>query len=208
MRRALVIGGSLGGLFAGCLLHKAGWEVAVYERAMGDLTGRGAGLGVSREFLEMMRRVGAKFDASSGVSQREHVWMARSGEIVFRHRRNLMASAWARIYQPLRAALPGGIYRQGMALARLEQDDVVAPARRRPRAPEPCGAAADDHDRRHGRSAMTRATSAPQKNPWQRPISARVRRRSPSRSTGGIGLRSASRTSPRETPNSTNSSVP
>jgi 2-polyprenyl-6-methoxyphenol hydroxylase-like FAD-dependent oxidoreductase len=128
LSRAIVIGGSLGGLFAGCLLHKAGWDVTVYERALGDLAGRGAGLGVSREFLEMMRRVGAKFDESSGVSQREHVWMARSGEIVFRHRRNLMASAWARIYQPLRAALPTGIYRQGMALARLEQDEHAVTA--------------------------------------------------------------------------------
>src|SRR5919202_5678459 len=109
MKRALVIGGSLGGLFAGCLLHQAGWQVTVYERALGDLAGRGAGLGVSREFLEMMRRVGAKFDESSGVSQREHVWMARSGEIVFRNRRNLTASVWGSRYQSISAALAGGI---------------------------------------------------------------------------------------------------
>jgi 2-polyprenyl-6-methoxyphenol hydroxylase-like FAD-dependent oxidoreductase len=128
MRRALVIGGSVGGLFAGCLLHRAGHDVTVYERAAGDLAGRGAGLGISTELLEVMARAGASFDASSGVSQREHVWMERTGEIVFRHPRNLMASAWARVYQPLRAALPAGIYRQGMSLARIEQDAATVTA--------------------------------------------------------------------------------
>jgi 2-polyprenyl-6-methoxyphenol hydroxylase-like FAD-dependent oxidoreductase len=120
--RAIVIGGSVGGLFAGCLLHKAGCEVTVYERALGDLAGRGAGLGISAELVEVMTRAGAAFDARSGVAQREHLWMERSGEIVFRHPRNLMASAWARVYQPLRAALPAASYRQGMSLARIEQD--------------------------------------------------------------------------------------
>jgi 2-polyprenyl-6-methoxyphenol hydroxylase-like FAD-dependent oxidoreductase len=120
--KALVIGGSVGGLFAGCLLREAGWDVTVYERAIGDLSGRGAGLGISAELLEVMARAGAAFEASSGVAQREHVWMERSGEIRFSHPRNLMASAWARVYQPLRAALPAASYRQGMTLARVEQN--------------------------------------------------------------------------------------
>ena len=129
MSRALVIGGSVGGLFAGCLLRKAGWDVTVYERALGDLAGRGAGLGISAELIEVMARAGASFDASSGVAQREHVWMERTGEIVFRHPRNLMASAWARVYQPLRAALPPQSYRQGMTLARIDQDAKGVTAR-------------------------------------------------------------------------------
>src|SRR5438874_8975920 len=122
--RVLIIGGSVAGLFAACLLRRAGHDVVVYERAVGDLSGRGAGLGISAELMEVMARAGATFDATSGVSQREHVWMERSGEIVFRHARKLMASAWARVYQPLRAALPAQSYRPGMALARIEQDGV------------------------------------------------------------------------------------
>ena len=31
-RSAAVIGGSIGGLFAALLLHKAGWDVNIYER--------------------------------------------------------------------------------------------------------------------------------------------------------------------------------
>jgi 2-polyprenyl-6-methoxyphenol hydroxylase-like FAD-dependent oxidoreductase len=54
--------------------------------------------------------------------QRSHAWMERDGAIVFEHRRDLMASAWTRVYQPLRAALPPAVYRQGMTLERIEQD--------------------------------------------------------------------------------------
>ena len=42
---ALIIGGSLGGLFAAHLLRAAGWQVDVFERSTEDLAGRGAGLG-------------------------------------------------------------------------------------------------------------------------------------------------------------------
>ena len=42
--KALVVGGSLGGLFAANLLFRAGWDVLVCERAGEALSGRGAGL--------------------------------------------------------------------------------------------------------------------------------------------------------------------
>ena len=43
-RRALVIGGFLGGLFAANMLHALGWHVEVFERVADDLATRGAGL--------------------------------------------------------------------------------------------------------------------------------------------------------------------
>ena len=123
--RAIVIGGSVGGLMAALLLRKDGWDVTVYERAVGDLAGRGAGLGVSQELLDVMARAGARFEASAGVAQQAHVWMEKNGSIAYEHRRNLMASAWARVYQPLRAALPACAYRQGMAVERIEGQTAI-----------------------------------------------------------------------------------
>ena len=120
--RALVIGGSIAGLCAALLLRKGGWNVSVHERASGDLAGRGAGLGVSQELLDIMARAGASFAPSAGVPQRTHVWMERDGSIRFEHRRNLMASAWARVYQPLRTALPTEVYRRASILERIEQE--------------------------------------------------------------------------------------
>ena len=58
--RALVIGGSVGGLFAACLLREIGWDVAVFEKSAGDLSGRGAGLGLSSELFAVMRRAGVE----------------------------------------------------------------------------------------------------------------------------------------------------
>src|SRR4030095_3213150 len=54
MPRAGVIGGSLGGLFAGNLLHDLGWEVDIYERVPDDLASRGAGIGTHRELLSVL----------------------------------------------------------------------------------------------------------------------------------------------------------
>src|SRR3954470_22789081 len=110
--KAIIVGGSVGGLMAALLLRRIGWDATVYERAVGDLAGRGAGLGVSEELLEAMARAGAPFERSAGIAQSAHVWMEQDGSIAYEPRRNLMASPWARVYQPLRAALPAAAYRQ------------------------------------------------------------------------------------------------
>src|SRR3954463_8199508 len=72
-----------------------------------------------------MARAGAPFERSAGIAQAAHVWMERDGSIVHEHRRNLMASAWARVYEPLRAAIPASNYRQGMVLDRVEATTAV-----------------------------------------------------------------------------------
>ena len=43
-RRALVIGGSMSGLFSALYLRRRGWHVDVFERSTAPLTGRGAGI--------------------------------------------------------------------------------------------------------------------------------------------------------------------
>ena len=43
-QRALVIGGSMSGLLAAIMLDRSGWKVDVFERAPGELAGRGAGI--------------------------------------------------------------------------------------------------------------------------------------------------------------------
>src|SRR5205823_5008198 len=54
--RAVVIGGSVGGLTAALVLRDLGWDVHVFERSGSTLTGRGAGIVVQpatvRYFLE------------------------------------------------------------------------------------------------------------------------------------------------------------
>ena len=61
--RALVIGGSLGGLFAGNLLRRLGWDVDIFERSTQDLDSRGGGIVLQPDVVEVFRRTGIDLDA-------------------------------------------------------------------------------------------------------------------------------------------------
>ena len=54
-RRAIVVGGSLGGLFAANMLREVcHWDVDVYERVENDLAARGAGIATHDEMFHVM----------------------------------------------------------------------------------------------------------------------------------------------------------
>jgi 2-polyprenyl-6-methoxyphenol hydroxylase-like FAD-dependent oxidoreductase len=127
--RALIIGGSLGGLFAANLLHAIGWEVAIFERSKGDLAGRGAGLGTRAELFDVMRRVGIDFDRSIGTEVHSRIGLRRDGATICEVPIRSVTTAWDRIYQALRTALPADCYRAGMQLQSFEQDGCKAVGR-------------------------------------------------------------------------------
>ncbi|MFP3607397.1 NAD(P)-binding protein, partial [Paraburkholderia sp. SIMBA_053] len=54
-RKAAIIGGSLGGLFAANLLLRNGWDVDVFERVPDELSGRGAGIVTHAELFDVMQ---------------------------------------------------------------------------------------------------------------------------------------------------------
>jgi 2-polyprenyl-6-methoxyphenol hydroxylase-like FAD-dependent oxidoreductase len=126
--RALIIGGSVGGLFAAHLLRAAGWDVAVFERSRGDLADRGASIGTQRDLFDIMRRIGVPLDPSVGVAAQLRICLDRRGAIVCEIEKPSITSAWDRIYRPLRAAFPDSCYRAGMRLEQVEQkgDRVTA----------------------------------------------------------------------------------
>jgi 2-polyprenyl-6-methoxyphenol hydroxylase-like FAD-dependent oxidoreductase len=118
----LVIGGSVGGLFAANLLRSIGWESSVFERTRGNLADRGTGIGTRDELFAVMRRIGIAVDATIGVSVRSRICLDRSGATVHETALPAVTSSWSRIYGRLRDALPAQSYRAGMALERIEQD--------------------------------------------------------------------------------------
>ena len=119
---ALVIGGSVGGLFAANLLRTVGWDVTVFERADGDLGDRGAGVGTRPELFAVMRRIGLHTDASIGVEVSSRICLDRGGNIVHEVPTRAVTSSWARLWRPLKQALPDDCYRAGAELKRVEQD--------------------------------------------------------------------------------------
>jgi 2-polyprenyl-6-methoxyphenol hydroxylase-like FAD-dependent oxidoreductase len=109
--RALIIGGSVGGLFAANLLRTIGCDVTVFERANEDLAGRGAAIGVTEELFEVLRRIGVRLDTSAGVVVRSIIALDRTGSITHDVPRRPVTDAWARIYRPLKETLPAQHFR-------------------------------------------------------------------------------------------------
>ena len=120
--RAIVIGGSLGGLFAANALRGIGWGVTVFERVEDDLASRGAGIGVHDDLLPLLARMGLPVDESIGVMGDTRVCLERSGRITHQVIRPQLQSSWARVYRLLKDAFPAADYRFGMSLERVEQD--------------------------------------------------------------------------------------
>ena len=67
MRRALVIGGSLGGLIVAHLLRSTGWDATVFERNDEELASRGVGLGTHPQLIAILKRAGIDFDETMGI---------------------------------------------------------------------------------------------------------------------------------------------
>ena len=126
--RALIVGGSVGGLFAANLLRGAGWDVTVFERAASDLASRGAAIGMTEELAAVMRRIGAPLDAGEGVTVRSFVALDRSGAIAHEVKRLQVNGAWSHIYRALKDELPAQYYRPASALERIAQDSGTVSA--------------------------------------------------------------------------------
>jgi len=122
MKQALIVGGSLGGLFAGCMLLRAGWDVQVIERTPGRLDGRGAGLGVLPAMIEVLKAAGARVDRTVGVPVTGRVTFARDGSERAWLPMPQYTTSWSRLHSLLSAVFPEDRIRRGATLAGIEQD--------------------------------------------------------------------------------------
>lgn len=121
-RKAVIIGGSLGGLLVANLLRSIGWDVAVHERTSDDLESRGAGIGTHDALLEIMQRVGIVVDASIGVQPLSRTCFGLDGKVIHEITRPRLLSSWGRLYRALKDALPEENYHFDSTLVALRQD--------------------------------------------------------------------------------------
>jgi 2-polyprenyl-6-methoxyphenol hydroxylase-like FAD-dependent oxidoreductase len=120
--RALVIGGSIAGLIAGNLLHRAGWDVHVFERASGDLEGRGAGITILPGLVSSFQAAGVdQTERSLGIELPARIALDRDGRVIVERVFAQSMTSWARLYQALRDVYPADRYHGGVALERVEQ---------------------------------------------------------------------------------------
>ncbi|WP_050467829.1 FAD binding domain-containing protein [Herbaspirillum chlorophenolicum] len=124
--RALVIGGSLGGLFAGNLLRSIGWDVDIFERSAHDLDSRGGGIVLQPDVVEALRRTGIDLSAISlGVPSEHRVVFRPDGSIRSRQYAPQTQTSWSLIYTTLRSAFGDAHYHQAKVLTRIEQDSAA-----------------------------------------------------------------------------------
>ncbi len=126
--KALIIGGSVAGLFAGNLLRQQGWEVDIYERVTEPLSSRGAGIATHKELLDLLQRVGVPAEETVGVSLRTRAVFGPFGDIVGELDYPQVLTSWGRIYELLLAQFPSGHYHQGLSIVRVEQNETEVTA--------------------------------------------------------------------------------
>jgi 2-polyprenyl-6-methoxyphenol hydroxylase-like FAD-dependent oxidoreductase len=123
--RVGIIGGSVAGCTAAALLHRAGHDVTVFERSGSGLVSRGAGIlmtaaawqdltarGLLDAAVPACRAGCSRFVArAAGTGGQRWLGDVEMSSVLFN---------WAHLYQSLRRRVPGGLYRGGAAVERIE----------------------------------------------------------------------------------------
>jgi 2-polyprenyl-6-methoxyphenol hydroxylase-like FAD-dependent oxidoreductase len=121
-RRAIVIGGSIAGLFVGAFLRRIGWRVDVYERSSIELIGRGVGIFATHlELLEALDKCGAG-TVDIGVIVYKRITFDRKGDVIAEKPQLQIVTSWDRLRQVLLKAIDRQHYHFGHVFERVEQD--------------------------------------------------------------------------------------
>src|SRR5579871_3605923 len=118
--RAIVIGGSLAGLFAGLLLRKQ-FAVDIYERADAELAGRGAGIATHALLWEALDAAGIAWRQGLGVEVETRRFFERDGRLSLEYPYRQIVTSWDRLYNMLRDEFPAAHYHCGKELAAIEE---------------------------------------------------------------------------------------
>jgi 2-polyprenyl-6-methoxyphenol hydroxylase-like FAD-dependent oxidoreductase len=121
-RRAIIIGGSMSGLFSAAFLRQIGWDVDIYERSRVELVGRGAGITGHPELFEVLEASGAG-TRDLGVEVPKRIAIDRDGRITDERPLKQMMTSWDRMQRLLRAGIDDAYYHLGCNFERVDQDE-------------------------------------------------------------------------------------
>lgn len=125
-RKVIVVGGSVGGLFAAVLLQQAGWQTALYERSVLGLGGKGAGLVAQPDVSRILHEIGREDVLRSGVVARERIFLDRQGNIIHTVRTLQAQMSWDLLFEAFRSKLPDHCYRRGVRVVSAIDDGRAA----------------------------------------------------------------------------------
>jgi len=119
-RRAVIIGGSMSGLFAAAFLRQIGWQADVYERSSIELVGRGAGITTHPELLAMLEASGAG-TKDLGVTVDTRIALDLAGNVIAKKCLTQILTSWDRLQRLLRETIDPEHYHLGCNFERAEQ---------------------------------------------------------------------------------------
>jgi 2-polyprenyl-6-methoxyphenol hydroxylase-like FAD-dependent oxidoreductase len=120
--RAIVIGGSIAGLFVGAFLRRIGWQVDIHERSSVELIGRGVGIFATHlELFEALDKCGAG-TVDIGVIAYKRITFDRKGDVIAEKPLLQIVTSWDRLRQVLLKAVDRQRYHFGHAFERVEQE--------------------------------------------------------------------------------------
>lgn len=122
--RALIVGGSLGGLFAAISLRAIGWDVQVFERSPHALDSRGGGIVLQPEVLAVFDAAQVRYQMPLGVASRDRIYLNLDDDVISRAAMPQTQTSWNTLYNTMRRHLPDGIVHAGETLTRFEQDGL------------------------------------------------------------------------------------
>lgn len=120
-KRAVIIGGSMSGLFSAAFLRQIGWEVDVYERSPVELEGRGAGITTHPELMEALEASGAG-TKDLGLEVPKRFAIDRQGRITVERPLRQILTSWDRLQRLLRETIDPAHYHLGRGFTRVEQN--------------------------------------------------------------------------------------
>ncbi len=121
-RRAIIIGGSMGGLFAALYLKKQGWAVDIYERSAVPLVARGAGIVTHPELRQALADIGRSAEGDLGIPFDWRVVIDAAGEVTAKLLCPQISTSWNRLFEILNEVMPQEHYHLGKDFVGFEQD--------------------------------------------------------------------------------------
>jgi 2-polyprenyl-6-methoxyphenol hydroxylase-like FAD-dependent oxidoreductase len=119
-KRAIVIGGSMSGLFTAAFLRQVGWQADVYERSSVELVGRGAGITTHPELLAALEASGAGTE-DLGVTVDKRITLDGNGNVIAEKHLTQILTSWDRLQSLLRKTIQPAHYHLGYEFERVEQ---------------------------------------------------------------------------------------
>ncbi|HZY07698.1 MAG TPA: NAD(P)-binding protein, partial [Ilumatobacteraceae bacterium] len=114
-----VVGGSLGGLTAACLLADAGHSVTVFERSPAELEERGAGIGFLPATYRYLFERGVALDTIAVITN--HIrYLCRDGSVGHDDEHRYLFSSWNTVYRRLLGCFDRPSYRLAHELCAID----------------------------------------------------------------------------------------